>query len=65
MSDPATAHRTSRIVPLGEAMSGVLVTVQMVPNTREREDRDAVLAADAAGECITPHVEPPPGAEAR
>jgi hypothetical protein len=65
MSDSATAHRTPHIIPLGEAMAGVLATVEMVPNTRGEEDRGAASAGDAVEERIAPDVEPPPGAEAR
>ncbi|MBO0688718.1 MAG: hypothetical protein J2P42_03935 [Candidatus Dormibacteraeota bacterium] len=51
MIDPATAYRTRHPIPFGEAMSGVLATVQLLPPDRRQDEAEAV--------------EPPPREEAR
>ncbi|MBO0690314.1 MAG: hypothetical protein J2P40_12185 [Candidatus Dormibacteraeota bacterium] len=38
MTDPATPYRTPHPIPFGEAMSGVLATVQLVPPGPEPDE---------------------------
>lgn len=60
MTDPATAHRTPHPIPFGEAMSGVLATVQLVPPGPEPDEAEDAEAGQRFAD-----TGPPPRAEAR